>query len=193
MKTSGTVQYVNDKVWQDPKTKENIILWSIKFQGDSSYYNFGSNKPSVSVGDVIDLEYVESNGRNKAKPSGISHKGKTNGSGGTNTTKNSYQAKDDYWKRKEEHDLQMEPEYRLRQAQNQAIAFLAILQQGDALFKTQSEGKTGKQRFELIESFREFYTRKFYDDFYNMSHMKTQDEALEEFPNVAAETKDGEG
>lgn len=150
----GTVQFSNQKEWTDPKTGSTKTLYSIKLQGSNEYINFGESNPNLSQGDIVTIVVQENNGKVRAKASDITRKGKaevpktTNwrrgGSGAAN------QQREQYWQKKLEMDLEMQPEFRYRSAMDKAISLLRVLQEAEALPISKANQASAQKKYDAM-------------------------------------------
>jgi hypothetical protein len=122
----------------------NKSLYSIKLDGDASYYGTGESKPAVQPGNKVSFSYTVNE---KGYPNAVVDTIKVDESapaprastpapakGGEN-----WEARKEYWDSKDKRDLDMETEYRYRSASSQAIQLLQVAADAEALPFTKAE------------------------------------------------------
>lgn len=175
--TQGIVQSTFTKDWYDKRENANIILHSFRLEGDKTYYRTGTTPPPFNRGDAIAFEYDDRSGnvvtesirevegevarapapeprRNTGGRQG-SYSGGAGRSGGGASAGG---ARDNYWKEKEERDIEREVRYQqvveprmiVMAAQERAVGIVAAALANDCL----SFGNTAKgAKFDMLMGF----------------------------------------
>jgi hypothetical protein len=127
----GLVSYFGSTLWKNKK------LWSFKVENDDSWYNCGENRPDIEKGATIEFSYEDG-----AKPNNrfvtrgsvrllsspntgqvAPSVGPSNG-GNTHASSAGTLSKDDYWKRREEREVEKGDDIHLLACRNSAIALV---------------------------------------------------------------------
>lgn len=124
----GTVSFAGDKDFGDKK------LYSFRLVGDERYFNCGTFNPDVKKGELVEFE-GEDKGGNKFQVNVRSVKvlkeaGAEVVTGRTGGFRAKFQkdpGKDEYWKKREERDIEVQQVIQLQSARNSAIALADIM------------------------------------------------------------------
>jgi hypothetical protein len=138
----GTVWRVTNRDWNG-KT-----LYSIKLDGNDTYYGCGERKPPCSEGQKVVFEAYEKNGRWNVKHGTV----KVTEDAAPGPSPRARQTKanvtrEEYWQQKAKSDERMEGEFRLRSAHAHANSYLAAAAAAGVLGKVDNLDK-----FEALHS-----------------------------------------
>jgi hypothetical protein len=181
---TGTVE----KVFKKNGTNRNgkaYTLYSARVTGVEQWVSFGFKDPGINEGDIIKVRgnvdgnsikveqfRVEGKDDNFKAPPPKSYGGGGGGFKGGG-------ARDEYFKEKEKHDREeREPRIQYQSARKDALAFIAVLAEQDALPITAASGKGNKaKRYEELEEILDKLTVRFYNDILTLRVLeKVQDE-----------------
>lgn len=137
------------------------MLYSIKLDGNPTYYSTGKDKPRCKDGDYVQFEeYQNVAGYWNAKPESVLVLDETPQVSTGASVKTAYQggvSKDDYWARKEARDLENDKARNVGASRNTAIAFVDLLQKSEALKLPTKQSEKADVLFEYVEH----YAQKF--------------------------------
>jgi len=181
--TKGVVDKTFTKDWYDKRSNENIILHSFRLEGDNTYYRTGTTPIPANKGDAVEFSYDDRSGNVEMETFGQvegsevqrapapaprrntgGRQGSYSGGGGGTSTGGG--ARDNYWKDKEDRDIQREERYQtvveprmiVMAAQERAVGVVAAALANDCL----SFGNTAKGlKFEMLLGFVDEATEHF--------------------------------
>ncbi len=184
--TKGIVERTFTKDWYDKRENANIILHSFRLEGDKTYYRTGQEALPANKGDAIEFDYDDRSGnvmmnsireanaseverapapeprRNTGGRTGSYGGGAGRAGGGSSPAG----ARDNYWKEKEERDIEREKRYQevveprmiVMAAQERAVGVVAAALANDCL----SFGNTAKgAKFDMLLGFVDEATTHF--------------------------------
>ena len=152
----GQVKEISQRPWND------VVLYSFSLTNDRTYYNTGSKKPGVKVGDYIEFEpFKNAKGYWNVKPEDIkSMPTPTEVSAPAAVTMTGRatmgMTKDDYWNRKEARDLENDRQRNIGASRNTAISLVDILLRHETL----KLPKTAAEKADAIYGYVEHYAGK---------------------------------
>lgn len=183
MQASGVVKEILTKSWKD-KT-----FYTIKLNGDDAYYNTGSKRPSVSQGDFINFEYtvngkgyldVDTKSISQSRDSGVQI---GNVKQTAQLSRSVSMNKDDYWKNREERDVETQKRIERQSCRNSAIEFISVLMTAGAIKIPEKQASKETALAEILK----MYTDKFIEE------NKGKPEVVEQaFEPASADVGDGE-
>lgn len=150
--TKGVVARIYSKEFGDS------TAWSFTLRGDRTFYRLGNKKPAFSEGDSIQFE-VEMKGQN-AYARGVSQWSSGNVEQGTPVaTISAPRTADDFWRRKEQRDIETQKRIELQSCRNSAIEMVALIVKAEAL-KLPAKAQ---DKAPVIEELVQHYTQFFLD------------------------------
>lgn len=159
----------------------NSVLWSFTLQGDRTFYRLGNKKPAFSEGDSIQFEVETRNGNASAK-----HVGPWNGEGVQRdvpaASVSAPRTADDFWRRKEQRDVDTQKRIELQSCRNSAIELVKLLQSLEAVKMPTKQA----DKVSVVEELVKHYTKYFIDE----NSGKDKGDAPEAIPAVETVTED---
>ena len=148
----GKVFKIYQKVWNDPKTGDDRILYSLKIDGDQEYYGFGTNRPPCQEGDNVEFQWSQ-----RGKYRNGDHKSlKIVGADATPTTPPQQQSapraassgggnsRDAYWDNKDKYDKNVRQRLICYQSATKDAVTLAVAALNNGILPTSGQKKTDK-------------------------------------------------
>lgn len=136
MQTKGYVSYVGSKPFG------NKVLYSFRLKTEDKWFGCGGTDPKVQIGDGIDFEYSEKNGRFDVMVPSIKRMEAAQVHQSTPSSELTRgMSKDDYWGDKAAKDVEKDLRIQWQSARNAAIETVAILVSSESL-KLPEKNKT---------------------------------------------------
>lgn len=151
--TKGVVGKIYSKDFGDQ------TAWSFTLRGDRTFYRLGNKKPAFSEGDSVQFE-VEMKGSN-AYARGVSpwsDQEVTRGSPAQAVAGASGpRTADDFWRRKEQRDIETQKRIELQSCRNSAIEMVALIVKAEALKLPAKASDKAPVIEELVQHYTQFF------------------------------------
>ena len=166
----GVVGRIYSKEFQDGNT-----AWSFTLRGDRAFYRLGSKKPHFSEGDSIQFD-VEMKGANAYARNATPWTGGevSQAQPAAAVAAASPRTADDFWRRKEQRDVETQKRIELQSCRNSALELVKLLVSTEALKLPAKQA----DKVPVVEELVKHYTKYFIDE-------NAGKEAIEVVPEVA--------
>lgn len=153
--TKGVVARIYSKEFGDS------TAWSFTLRGDRTFYRLGNKKPAFSEGDSVQFE-VEMKGQN-AYARGVSQWADSDPVRGASassvarTSSDVPRTADEFWRRKEQRDIETQKRIELQSCRNSAIELVKLLASAEAVKLPAKQADKVPVVEELVQHYTQFF------------------------------------